>query len=107
MEDGHAEAAAGLEHARSLADSASNVLDILKRHERGDKLGLAVAEGQRGGVGDAVVAFRVSLARESHRRRRDVDADDPVTPRSEVAREADLPAADVDRQPAGDPPFGA
>jgi len=70
--------------ARSLADSASNVLDILKRHERGDKLGLAVAEGQRGGVGDAVVAFRVSLA-----------------------READLPAADVDRQPAGDPPFGA
>ena len=101
MHDGEAEAAAGLEHPRRLADRAGRVVDVLQGHER-DRRGRRTRRG-----------------REGRRRRRGASRSTgpPLVPPStiegepssattecpsafEVAREAAFAAADVEGQAA-------
>jgi hypothetical protein len=95
--DADAEPPAGLEHPRSLAYRAGHVLDVHQGVVRNDQVEGRVIEGERGRIGEDVVAADVGLVRCAQQRRRGIDARDSVTPRGEIARQPSLAAAEVER----------
>ena len=100
MHDGEGEPPARFEDAVGLAERPLRIVDVHEAHEEDGEVGVPVREGQRRRVGQMHGERRVGLACQRDHRRRGVHGLDPMPERHEIAREAALPAADVQRAPA-------
>jgi hypothetical protein len=101
VRDAEAEPAARDEDARRLGDRARHVLDVHQRVVGDDEVELAVAERERRCVREDVGTAGIGFPGGGEERRRRVEAHDGVPARREVAADAALAAADLQRAPAG------
>lgn len=77
--------AAGLKHARRLANSCAHSVDVVERHARHHQVACAIGKGQRHRVAHQGRKSTRSGRRFAHHRRGSVDRDHPVAQSTEVA----------------------
>jgi hypothetical protein len=99
MHDGDTQTAARLKHARRLAHSGREIVDVLKRHVSDDAVELLLPERKPRRVGDDDFERRVRRSCSGDHRRGDVHCEDLVTETLQIARDAALAAAEVERSP--------